>query len=372
MTAATEPFREVVSLAVAAFVGCDDDAAVRGFLVSAGVSAELADELVAFVPIAFGRKVLDALGVSTWPTFDVMNHDRRPSAERRFDEFPVYLTAQEAVSGVEREVFQRLATWSAEVNAVNGIIASGPASAVRLTKLLLWAPHLVTGSPAKPPAPLADVFGAHVALARAVEAHGLRVHRAARGVAFAPGEVWEAKVFGYRCSLERCVVQVDFVFHSSRLAKGRALVESFAGEGATLHDAVRHAFEKFLLGSFHVVLSAFFGVTSEQVDWEDWSGPHGTFRVALGPLVQVGAAPPPDAFAGLVGRAKERVVARGLTREVHWLRLFHARSQRPTASEALFDGESWPELLADVEAWPFPPSDSWYSERCFFVLVPAE
>src|SRR5262245_23327515 len=65
------------------------------------------------------------------------------------------------------------------------------------------------------------------------------------------------------------------------------LIESFAGHGATVEEAVTTAFEKFCRSSLHVLLAAFIGAElgGEQVEWEEWQGRNGLWRACLGPLV---------------------------------------------------------------------------------------
>jgi hypothetical protein len=127
------------------------EAAVR----AAGVPASLAAEVVAFVPIAFGRALLDGMAVEFSPEYATPGTAAGRTAGPLADH-PVYAAAAaraaEMLARQEgRGAFVDTAVWSAELAAVNEALHAGsdPAN-------LVAGPPLVTlpteDAPADPPA----------------------------------------------------------------------------------------------------------------------------------------------------------------------------------------------------------------------------
>jgi len=93
--------------------------------------------------------------------------------------------------------------------------------------------------------------------------------------------------------------------------------------------------------------------------------------VCSGPLLVQLAQPPPIAFAAIVDRALAALAAQGLSRELHWLRLFVAvQDGAPSSAEALLDNEAWPAGEAILRDHAWPAHDQMYTLRHFLVLVP--
>src|SRR5262245_5197661 len=92
-------------------------------------------------------------------------------------------------------------------------------------------------------------------LTEALEAHGIACRAEARVVRLANCDlVFEPRVFDGPPNENSKIIQLDIVAHSSRLAP-RYVIESMAGLGSDQAAAEGNAFEKFLLGPFHVLLT---------------------------------------------------------------------------------------------------------------------
>ncbi len=164
------------------------------------------------------------------------------------------------------------------------------------------------------------------------------------------------------------LVQLDIRLEGSAFG-GRTLVESGAGWGSTVDEAIEVAWKKFIASSFHVLVESM-GVapTSEQVEWEDWP----QFRACLGPLIRYTDTPSVLQFADVIDEVKAAIASLELTREVHWLRMyFDSRWGEPTV-EALLDNQPWLEGEAILRAWTMAHEGQGFDVRHFLVLVPSE
>jgi hypothetical protein len=99
-------------------------------LVADGVEEALADRLTDFVPLAYGRVVLAAMGVRVADTYMRMQADGRRSPPRKLSEEPVYADALamahcEAETGLDEDTLQAIGRWSAELCTVNKAINQG-------------------------------------------------------------------------------------------------------------------------------------------------------------------------------------------------------------------------------------------------------
>jgi hypothetical protein len=204
-------------------------------------------------------------------------------------------------------------------------------------------------------------------------AHGLPAERTGKTLAIRDGLVIEPRVFAREGVSGAFQVQVDFAVSSPRLG-GRELLDSFAGIGGSLESAEQNAFEKFLIGSFHVLAEALTSheCDSEQVEWEEWRGAAHGWRVCSGPLLTL--ATREDAgiegyprFFGRLAELYSREVAAG----AHWVRVFvGAFDGQLAGSEVLLDGAPWvpaEELLAEHD-WSFP--EGYASARHLLIALP--
>ncbi|MEZ0230347.1 MAG: DUF6348 family protein [Planctomycetota bacterium] len=155
------------------------------------------------------------------------------------------------------------------------------------------------------------------------------------------------------------------------LDDGRLLVESMGAPGPDADGALGLCMAKFVAGSLHPLLGAFFGHKEHQ-EIETWSAGGKSVDVYLGPLlVQAGTDKPPTTPA-IGTTVKELVSARAdVAARPHWLRFFYARvGQNPPTFEALWDGEPWPELAQAMEKLEWPKEGEYVSLRMFLCTVP--
>jgi hypothetical protein len=170
-------------------------------------------------------------------------------------------------------------------------------------------------------------------------------------------------------------VQLDLEIQSPRL-NGTAMLDSFAGIGATREEAEKNAFGKFLLGSFHVLTEA---LTShrcgdEEVEWEEWQGADHAWKVCSGPVLQVathhGASV--GGFQEFYDQLSERFT-RSMPPGPHWVHVFIGGIDgERLAGEVIVDGSEWTEgrQLLEEHAWALP--EGYASCRHLLIALPAE
>lgn len=144
------------ALPVFAATSPNDWAALRAGLVRAGVPERLADDVAAFMPIAFGRELLNGSGMEFSPEYAVATGDGVKVAGR-LAEHPVYAAAAALATGMmERQeggnAFVNVAIWSSEFSAANQALHAG----AELANLVAGPPvilHDDSAAPAPDPGP---------------------------------------------------------------------------------------------------------------------------------------------------------------------------------------------------------------------------
>jgi hypothetical protein len=118
--------------------------ALRSALRKAGLPAELAADVAAFMPIAFGRALLDGMGVDFSDRYVAQDAGGRMSMGGTLADHPVYAAAAaHARRMIERQeggdAFVGVAVWSTEFAAVNQALHAGsnPADLVVSPPILL-------------------------------------------------------------------------------------------------------------------------------------------------------------------------------------------------------------------------------------------
>ncbi len=168
------------------------------------------------------------------------------------------------------------------------------------------------------------------------------------------------------------LLQVDFEARSPTL-DGRAIRESLAGFGSTHEEALKDAFRKFLLGSFHVYLAALTGFAGKgtQAEWIAWDGAKTRWKICVAPVLVHGGEPENSTFAGFVDLLLE-LFASTADSGPHWVSVFvSALDGQAAGVDVRLDNESWPDgnKLAGKWDWHFP--DGYFSLRHFFLALPA-
>jgi hypothetical protein len=152
------------------------------------------------------------------------------------------------------------------------------------------------------------------------------------------------------------------------------IIESYAGVGKTMSQAIGDALDAFCNGSFHAILS---GVTSQPCTHctvEPWVIDGRTRWIFLGPTVTRGTVPTVYPFPRQWFTIMERhIKASRLVSGMHWVRIYHAENEGSagSTSEVLVDNEVAPALQSHLESLPWPATDKFYSIRVFFMVTDA-
>lgn len=333
---------------IAAFHANPDagDGELTEILAAAGVPR--AGHVVAMLPLAYGRRILDGL-VELPATFCEIDDAGAVARESALADDPIFAAADRiARDEASRKDVERIGMASSEVNAVNAALHAGAEP-----KNLVMSPPMMRLGPADPPdaAPLAD---ACAMIDELVGAHGaaIRLH---------------ARVFPGSVMRDRVQLQLDVV---ARLGD-RELIESFAGLGRTIAVAYADAINKLARGSLHAILAVLDRkeLGADQVDWETW----GRFDACLGPLLRLWSDSAPRSLGAFLDAIKSALLAAELAPTVHWVRTFVAigADGQLLAYDMLVDNEPWPPGVAIVESWRWPiGGGAAYAVRHFFMLVP--
>jgi hypothetical protein len=212
------------------------------------------------------------------------------------------------------------------------------------------------------------VFDPQAELLQALVSHGLSARKEEGWIAI-EGHAPLLRAFAIEHSRESggVIGQLDV---QVGLPDGRLLVESAGAPGATLEDAVKMCFGKFLVASLHPLLGAFFGHREHQ-EIERWTLQGAEYDAFLGPMTlqASGSSQPP--FTPIAPRVKELVQARNDARGAHWCRVFYAQNDnKAQIHEALWDNAPWADLSKALEGLAWPKVDGYYSARHFFVIAP--
>jgi hypothetical protein len=355
-------WRDAIELGVACCLLHRDrgtDAVYDGLL-AVGVEAWLAERLVLWLPLAFGRRL--------FPTAPFRDGYVSQGVSRALADDPIYVAAAARAAVATPDELAVVGGWSAEVSAIR---AAGEAGK-RIEGATMSEPVVVHPLGAIPEGGDGGVLEPWRIVAGFVDGHGIAVDAGDGGGFRAGGVDFDARVFlPWRDGM--FIPQVDFVARSARVAGG-LICESFAGMGATYAEAMVDALRKFERASLHVMLAALIdrGGCADQVSWEPWAHPSGAFDACLGAQLALygtaGRAPVGD----LIDALRDALAAVPLTREVHALRVFRAmRGAQVVINEVLLDGEPWPEgeRICDAHRWPV--AEGLWGTRVFVALVPA-
>jgi hypothetical protein len=167
-------------------------------------------------------------------------------------------------------------------------------------------------------------------------------------------------------------VQLDFAIDTPRMA-GVPFLDSVAGVGDSQELAVQNAFEKFVRGSFHVIMEALteHRCESEHVEREVWESAGWSWDAFIGPLFL--QATQPGARLGGFEQFYAAISQQFLTLAAgpHWMRVFlGALDGQVMGREVLVDGAHWPEGEALLDAHPFEHPHGYSSFRFLVIALP--
>jgi Family of unknown function (DUF6348) len=333
-------FDAAVAVGIGAFFAGDgdlDDDEIVARLESQGVSAWLAERLVAFLPMAYGRVILRDCHFE--PTFV------DGSVTRPLDGDPVWRAVWARAQQATREEAQRIGLRSAAVNAANKLLHEGS----QLADLMFTADRLVTPLPPLPPLGQGDddadgdggVPSPRAAFAKALSEHGFQVAQDAGGLHVGRMR-FDARLFPHP-SPQLALAQVDFEVRHPALAKDR-LVESVAAVGQTWNEAVGRATGMFARGSLHPITNTLLGRSHAdgQVEWERYEHPGGPFDLCLGPQLNLFSPEPAPPVGPLLDALLDKLRQEPLSPAVHWIRLFlNYQDGRLACNEVLLDNDTW-------------------------------
>jgi len=124
-----------------------DWSGLEAAVVEAGVPAPLASQVLAFMPIAFGRALLDGMGIGFSPEYAIADAASGSRPAGLLADHPVYAAAAARAAGMMQrqeagDAFAAVAVWSSEFSAVNQALNAGsdPADLEAAPPLLLLDP----------------------------------------------------------------------------------------------------------------------------------------------------------------------------------------------------------------------------------------
>lgn len=170
------------------------------------------------------------------------------------------------------------------------------------------------------------------------------------------------------------IAQTSFAVQAPLLGD-RVLWQQFAGFGTSEIEAEKDGFSKFLVGPFHVVLSALAGHSCEVDTWETWRGASGDWAVSESPLITHNAPDPTAVPYAEVLEGLQHAFLKSSTsadRRPHWIDVFVAFLDDATdTAQVLLDGEPWDDGQMIVDAWRYQPGTGGYqSVRHFLIAMP--
>jgi hypothetical protein len=353
-------FDAAAEIGVAAFMAGDSapsDEVVVADLERGGVEPWLARRLNLFLPLAFGRRVLDGVAVSD--TFV----DERGS--HRLSDDPVYPWLAERAAMADRAEIERIGLRSSELSAVNQALHAGS----RLEDLVLGPVALSETLPA-PSAGDGGVPSALPAFERLLGDNGFPVVDGAVGAM----EIGARVTTQPRPAGHLVLAQVHFAVRHPGLATA-SRVEGFTGAGPTWRDAIGEGVAKFEKSVLHPLVAGLVDRTAcaEYVRWETWQHPGGAFDACLGrQLVMVDGAAEVPRLDGVLDKLRAALGGVPLTRAIHSLRIFVSYDQGAVVAHGVvLDGELWPDGAAATAEAPDPGTTGPMEVQQYALLTPA-
>ncbi|MDR3159704.1 MAG: DUF6348 family protein [Zoogloeaceae bacterium] len=205
-------------------------------------------------------------------------------------------------------------------------------------------------------------------------AHGVEAARA-DGSFFAPNGLRLTPLARETISAQNDHIITLEILVESPLLNGKFISECFAGIAKTREEAIRQAYEKFLLGAFHVFLESLTDrdCAEPQTKAERWIGQSGSWNVFSGPLLitqRAGKSRLTPVYSLALPELRRKFEQTQLANP-HWVRVFVAACNGGIqAVEVLLDNESWPEGFEIVSRQDWRPGSEYQSLRHFFLALP--
>lgn len=174
----------------------------------------------------------------------------------------------------------------------------------------------------------------------------------------------------------RCFWQVSENGQSGRLdvqvmvEQDVILEECFAGIGSGV-EALKDAFQNFILNDFHVLLAAFWGQEDpDQVLVEPWSTDHAQYTLYLGQTGTRGSkGVHVELSEDIWPQLNQALKKSELNDRCIWGRSFFCNiGEQDRVHEALLNNEAWSEGEQALKSIDWPKSAGYYSVRRFWIL----
>jgi hypothetical protein len=129
------------------------------FFIAAGLSKTQATEVVEFAPLAFGRALMDGMGVVFDDEYIRLDDDGEERLRRKLADEPMFVAAlaaaPEFMRNAGQDPFAAIAMRSAELQAVNEALNAGvsPDGLIASAPVMVWgeeSPPAPVQAPAKP------------------------------------------------------------------------------------------------------------------------------------------------------------------------------------------------------------------------------
>jgi len=222
--------------------------------------------------------------------------------------------------------------------------------------------HVVHQDPGYPP-----VDDALMGFLRAMyEEHGTPTQRSGNWIVVGDSKLMTRVArFSDRQASNRHQFQADFV---TLLPSGEQIIESFAGIGSSVTEAMKDVCKSFQDSTFHALYAALLDSSCEHVDIDEWTIAGVPRKVTLGWLRTRGSFPV-DQWEPVYERIRNQMEALELSPGLHWVRYFYAHipGQQPT-TELLLDNETEEVLQQQMATFPWPVTDAFYTARLFFTI----
>lgn len=114
-----------IAVPILAQYGNSDRAILRAWLLRAGLSKPDAAAAERFTPLAFGRELLEGMGVALPDSYIRVLEPGGEQEERKLGDEPFFRAAKEQAAAFGGEAFTAIALQSSEVQAVNAALNGG-------------------------------------------------------------------------------------------------------------------------------------------------------------------------------------------------------------------------------------------------------
>ena len=153
------------------------------------------------------------------------------------------------------------------------------------------------------------------------------------------------------------------------------MIESFAGQGESNQERLKHAFSSFIHHDFLVLLEAIWNKNIDKINSEVWSIGEHKFRAYIGNqgVINYDKTKELTLSKSYSKRLKSIVLNESLTKEFHWFTFFYANlNGLDNYAEVLKDNQKLISSADKFKKLDWQRSNSYYAVRQFLVLKKIE